>query len=461
VVAQAITVAVLPAQAGVLRPIVRLVRTTVHRQVPVRQALIPVVDSVVAILVVEALLAIGDIMKRYLALLLTLVVSLFATSSFAFTPPPAPTNGFYVSDQAGKMSTEQIAQLNQKIERISKATKNEFGVLLLQDMDGADISDVANATFKAWGVGKHGLDNGCLIVVSIKERKSRIETGKGVEGEVTDLQAKDILDNTLRPHLRKGDFAGGFSDTLDALSSLMESRQNKTATPVTPGSNASNATSSTSTSNSSGCDVAAAGSDGSGMLTGLLILAGCVTVLLLVRRASKRREEAYNQAMLAAENQLIADRQEAERNRQRDERLRVAKEAREAAARNANPFAATPAPVVHAQASNPPPKPVREPVVSHNVKVAAVVGAVGTAAALAALEEERQAKAAKHRREQEEEDRRRRQREDDEASARRRRDEESSSSSSSIFSSSSSSDSGFGGGFGGGDSGGGGASSDW
>lgn len=402
-------------------------------------------------------------MKKYISLLFALVVSMFAISSFAFTPPPAPASGWYVSDQAGKLDPAQVTQLNQKIERISKATKNEFGILLLQDMGGDNIEDVANATFKAWGIGKHGLDNGCLIVVAIKEHKTRIETGKGVEGEVTDLQASDILAHQMRPQLRAGNFAGGFNDTLDALSSLMESRQNKAATPAPAQPATSTATSSSSASQSSGCDVSTAGG-GSGLLT-LLVLGACGAVLLLFRRHAKKRAAEREDAMRAAAAEFDAQRREASRLRELrlqadlkdQERNRVAREARELAARNA---AAVVAPVIRntvprVETMVPPPKPVTKTVVA-----AAAVTAVAAAAAL-----EAEHLAAKHRRDREEEEaRQRRQREQDDEDRRRRQREEDDRSSSSSSSSwgSSSSDSGFGGGgFGGGDSGGGGASSDW
>lgn len=170
-------------------------------------------------------------MKKYILLILSLL--LITTNSLAYTPPSAPADGTYVVDKAGVLSAEQIAALNLKIEATNKETKNEFGILIVSDMDGDDIEDVANATFKSWHIGKAGLDNGCLIVIAIKERKSRIETGKGVEGEVTDLQANDILLNHLNPYLKRRDFFGGLNETLDALSALITHRAGPASSKTT------------------------------------------------------------------------------------------------------------------------------------------------------------------------------------------------------------------------------------
>jgi uncharacterized protein len=173
-------------------------------------------------------------MSKYVSLLVALMATFITATALAFTPPPAPANGWYVVDQTGRMSAPEISALNQKILRVSQATHNEFGVAFIQSLEGDNIEDAAYDTFKSWGIGKHGLDNGVLIIVSLKDHKSRIETGKGVGGEITDLQSKQILDNTMRPRLKAGHFADAFSAAIDDLSGLMDSRANQKATPLPP-----------------------------------------------------------------------------------------------------------------------------------------------------------------------------------------------------------------------------------
>lgn len=419
-------------------------------------------------------------MKKYFNLIVAFVAMLFAGDSFAFTPPPAPAQGWYVSDQTGKLSQADINSLNQKIEQVSKTTKNEFGILFLNTMDGDNIEDVAYKTFNTWGIGKRGLDNGVLIVVSLQERKSRIETGKGVGGEVTDLQSKQILDNTLRPFLKKGDFAGGFNATLDALSSLIESRHNKTAIVTdSSASRVSNNAPSSCALATAGVGTTDGGSSGVGWLVILLLGAGLVVWRM---RVSAKRRAADRQAELDVEelrqNRLEAQRIEALRretqrieNENRLERERVARE-RLAAVRTHVP------PVSTTLGAPPVPPKVVVPETRPLVKTAVVAAATGvTAGALAAEAErrlrDREREETKARVEREEESRRRRQRDEDERQRRerdeedrrrRQRDDDDRRSSSS---SSSSSDYGFGGGsssgggFDGGSSGGGGGSSDW
>ncbi len=48
-----------------------------------------------------------------------------------------------------------------------------------------------------------------LLIVAPKERKVRIEVGRGLEPIVTDLMSTLIIQNAILPAFRRGDFSGG------------------------------------------------------------------------------------------------------------------------------------------------------------------------------------------------------------------------------------------------------------
>jgi uncharacterized protein len=50
-----------------------------------------------------------------------------------------------------------------------------------------------------------------LLLVARDDRKMRIEVGYGLEGTLTDLHSKLIIENTMVPAFRAGDFSGGIS----------------------------------------------------------------------------------------------------------------------------------------------------------------------------------------------------------------------------------------------------------
>jgi uncharacterized protein len=322
-------------------------------------------------------------MNKYFGILVALMVTLFTFGASAYTPPPAPANGWYVVDQAGKLSDSQMKLLNQKIDRVSKATKNEFGILLLQDMGGDNIEDVANATFKAWGVGKKGLDNGCLIVVAIKERKSRIETGKGVGGEITDLQANDIIRKNLNPHLKAGDFYGAFDDTLNAISGLMESRMNQKAEPKP--------VQAVPVAAVPAADIPAnTNSSGSGFGLGLFLVLGAagliIAFLVMAANARSRREEEAR----------LREEEEADRQRRAQERaeLNARQKKLDDAQRSYDPFPSRG--TIYSDPPAPVAKPVtyvkQQPLNPAYIKPTVVASAAAVAVAATAVEEARRAR---------------------------------------------------------------------
>ena len=59
---------------------------------------------------------------------------------------------------------------------------------------------------EAWGIGKKDIDNGILFLIALKEKKYRIEVGYGLENIITDVIARDILDEIGLPRFKDGKY---------------------------------------------------------------------------------------------------------------------------------------------------------------------------------------------------------------------------------------------------------------
>lgn len=158
----------------------------------------------------------------FLILICTLM-AMFGSKAYAFDVPPKPDNGWYIRDTAGKLSAYEKSTLNNKIESFNRNTKNEIGVLIISSLNGDSLDDAAHDVFNKWGIGKAGLDNGILLLIAANDHKIRIETGRGAEGDVTDLTAADII-NAMKPYLKGNDYEGAVSTAIDRLSTVMENR---------------------------------------------------------------------------------------------------------------------------------------------------------------------------------------------------------------------------------------------
>lgn len=135
-------------------------------------------------------------------------------SALAYQPPPLKG---HVVDTAGKLSPEDIAHFDQKLDAFRQRAGFAVVVFLTGSLEGENIDDFTYETFGAWKVGDKGLDNGVLLVIAPNERKVRIETGKGVGGELPDLKANDIIRKQISPRLREEQFRRAVEDGTDAI----------------------------------------------------------------------------------------------------------------------------------------------------------------------------------------------------------------------------------------------------
>ncbi len=133
-----------------------------------------------------------------LALLAALIA--LALPAFAFTPPPLRG---HVVDTAGVLSPDEIAALDAKLDGVARRTGYQIVAFVPRSLEGESIDDVAYETFNTWHLGQKGKDNGVLLVIAPHERRTRIETGAGVEGPLTDLQSDDILLHDVVPALKQ------------------------------------------------------------------------------------------------------------------------------------------------------------------------------------------------------------------------------------------------------------------
>ena len=92
---------------------------------------------------------------------------------------------------------------------------------------------------ESWKAGRKELDNGAVLFVFVKDRKMRIETGKGLEGALPDILAGRILDEQVRPRFRQGDWAGGLEAGIDGIIAATKGEYTapppkKSAPPIVP-----------------------------------------------------------------------------------------------------------------------------------------------------------------------------------------------------------------------------------
>jgi uncharacterized protein len=95
-------------------------------------------------------------------------------------------------------------------------------VLLVPSTAPEPIESYAIRVVDAWKLGRAGSDDGALLLVAKDDRRVRIEVGRGLEGALTDLAANRIIDETIVPRFRAGEFARGIDAGVDRILSVIE-----------------------------------------------------------------------------------------------------------------------------------------------------------------------------------------------------------------------------------------------
>ena len=127
------------------------------------------------------------------------------------------SRGTAVNDFANVIDPAKTAKIESLANAVLQKTGTAIVVVTLPELGPAEeINLYTNGLYKAWGIGKKGEDKGVLILLAVKERKIRIETGYGVEGILTDGRVGEILDKFVIPHFKAGDFGKGLYNAVFA-----------------------------------------------------------------------------------------------------------------------------------------------------------------------------------------------------------------------------------------------------
>lgn len=158
--------------------------------------------------------------------LLACTLALFCVLAGAQNLVPVPPLKERVTDQAGMLNAEQRTTLENVLAEYETRTGNQIAILLVKSTEPEGIEQYSIRVADAWKLGRKGVDDGVLLLVakdnSAASGRLRIETGRGVQGVLTDAQSKRVLQDVIAPHFRQGDFYGGLASGVSVITSLLD-----------------------------------------------------------------------------------------------------------------------------------------------------------------------------------------------------------------------------------------------
>ena len=140
----------------------------------------------------------------------------------AFADVAVPPLTGRVVDQTGTLSSTDVDRLNQEIRAFESRKGSQVGVLIVPTTAPETIEQYSIRAAEAWKIGRKKIDDGVLLVIAKNDRKLRIEVGYGLEGALTDVASKRIIDEIITPRFKTGDFAGGIAAGVDRIIRLID-----------------------------------------------------------------------------------------------------------------------------------------------------------------------------------------------------------------------------------------------
>lgn len=135
--------------------------------------------------------------------------------------PPMPTSSIYVQDYAKVLSEQSKAAILARSTELNAKTNAQIVVVTVPTLGGMDIKEYSIELARKWGIGGKKENNGILILLSLNEKRTRIEVGYGLEGAVNDAKVGAIIREQMNPYLSKGDFDKGILAGYNAVYGLI------------------------------------------------------------------------------------------------------------------------------------------------------------------------------------------------------------------------------------------------
>lgn len=117
----------------------------------------------------------------------------------------------HVNDFAGVIDAATKERLETLLRNFEERTATQIALVTVTTLNDRPVEEYANELYRAWGIGaKTGADKdkGALLLIALQDRKTRLEVGYGLEGDLPDGLAGEII-RRMRPPLQQQEYSQG------------------------------------------------------------------------------------------------------------------------------------------------------------------------------------------------------------------------------------------------------------
>ena len=135
---------------------------------------------------------------------------------------PLPALSHRVTDQAGLLTSPQKRALEGILKGFERKKGAQLVLVIVPTTQPEDIASYSIRLAEAWKIGRKDIDDGAILLIAKNDRKLRIEVGYGLEGVLTDIISRRIIDDIITPYFKKGAFYEGIQSGLGAIMQVIQ-----------------------------------------------------------------------------------------------------------------------------------------------------------------------------------------------------------------------------------------------
>jgi uncharacterized protein len=148
--------------------------------------------------------------QKWFVLLFLILPSVYAFGARADSPKYPPYSG-HVNDFSNVIDPATKQQMETILLNFEQRTGAQIAVVTIPSLNGVPIEDYANGLYRAWGIGAktgENKDKGLLLLIATQDRRSRLEVGYGLEGDMPDGLSGELL-RRMRPYFQQQQWSQG------------------------------------------------------------------------------------------------------------------------------------------------------------------------------------------------------------------------------------------------------------
>lgn len=123
----------------------------------------------------------------------------------------------YVCDPEGLMSAAERDSADLYLRKLQTECGVQTVFIVVNNVKGADCFRMAEDVGNKYGVGDKKNRRGLVVVVAVKDRRYFIAPGKGLEGDLTDVECDDIAQQCIVKFMKVNDIDMAVLSTVKAL----------------------------------------------------------------------------------------------------------------------------------------------------------------------------------------------------------------------------------------------------